>query len=85
LTTVGNNATVKTITVGLHIYTAGVCLQQAVILGFLILCIVFQRRMNRESTRNLVLGNRLVIALFLSLSLITVPPPIAPPTKDSLI
>ncbi|KIN02157.1 hypothetical protein OIDMADRAFT_28273 [Oidiodendron maius Zn] len=71
LTTVGNNKKPSTVATGLHIYTAGVCLQQAVILSFLILCILFQRRMNRESERNLIQGNRLVIALYISLALIT--------------
>lgn len=72
LATVGNNPKPSTVKLGLHIYTAGVCLQQAVILGFLVLCVLFQRRMNRESSGNVLQGNRLVLALYLSLMLITV-------------
>jgi len=82
LATVGNNAKPSTIKLGLHIYTAGVCLQQAVILGFVVLCVLFQRRMNRESSRHVSQGNRLMLALYLSLALITVNALLLSPTSS---
>ena len=58
---------------GLHIYTAGVALQEAVILCFVGLCIMFQRRLKAESTTpGASKVNRLMFILYFTLTMITV-------------
>jgi hypothetical protein len=58
---------------GLHIYTAGVCLQEAVILGVVVLVLKLYRRLSAEvPTERQLQAKRLTIALSISLALITV-------------
>ncbi|RDW57700.1 hypothetical protein BP5796_12501 [Coleophoma crateriformis] len=56
-------------TQGLHIYTAGVCIQEAVIIGFFVFSIIFQRRLP-SATRSSG-ATKLIYVLYASLALIT--------------
>jgi|HubBroStandDraft_4_1064222.scaffolds.fasta_scaffold491449_2 hypothetical protein len=58
---------------GLHIYTAGVCLQEVVILLFISLGVLFFRRLAAmPDAENLKGAKKLMIILYISLTLITV-------------
>jgi hypothetical protein len=58
---------------GLHIYTAGVALQEFFILCFVGLCVVFLRRLKRESIMDNTVGAaKLTYVLFAALALISV-------------
>lgn len=58
---------------GLHIYTAGVALQEFFILCFVALCIVFLRRINKESRIEDIVGaKKLTYFLLVALGLISV-------------
>ena len=60
---------------GLHIYTGGVCLQETVILIFLGLGVIFYRRLvSLSGVENLIGAKKLIIALYVSLALISVSP-----------
>ena len=60
---------------GLHIYTAGVALQEFFIFCFLFLVFTFQRRLSREVEREKVQeSKKLLFVLFASLGLISVRP-----------
>lgn len=74
ITLLGKNTSNKSN--GLHIYTAGVAIQQAVILGFVLLVVVFQRRLKRESGSTIAgRAAKLLYVLYASLVLITVRSP----------
>jgi hypothetical protein len=64
----------KTLQNGLHIYTAGVALQEFFILFFLCLVFTFQRRLFREETDPVRLrgAKKLLFILYASLALISV-------------
>jgi hypothetical protein len=65
----------KTLQNGLHIYTAGVALQEFFIFCFLFLVFTFQRRMSKEVEKERVQeSKRLLFILFASLGLISVSP-----------
>ncbi|KAJ8103684.1 RTA1 like protein-domain-containing protein [Lipomyces tetrasporus] len=71
LLTVNNNSSSAT-TNGLHVYTAGVCLQQTLILAFFGLGILFLIRLRQVDTvKNKARGMKLVSVLYASLLLIT--------------
>jgi hypothetical protein len=58
---------------GLHIYTAGVALQEFFIFCFLFLVFQFQRRLSKECTRERVVeAKKLLLVLYVSLALISV-------------
>jgi hypothetical protein len=58
---------------GLHVYTAGVCFQEAVILAFFALCVFFFRRLRTVDTeKDKRKGIRMVFLLCLTLILISV-------------
>jgi hypothetical protein len=56
---------------GLHIYTAGVALQEFFIVVFITLVITFQRRLSAHSPERYAEVKRLLYVLYLSLGLIT--------------
>jgi peptidoglycan/LPS O-acetylase OafA/YrhL len=63
----------QTLQNGLHIYTAGVALQEFFIFCFLFLVYQFQRRLSRECTRERVLeARKLLYVMYISLGLISV-------------
>jgi multisubunit Na+/H+ antiporter MnhB subunit len=71
LMTTGNNAS-QSVT-GLHVYTAGVALQECVILGFFGLSIFsFRRFKNLHTDKDKRKGVRLMIVLYTSLILISI-------------
>lgn len=65
----------KTINIGLHVYTAGVVLQQCFIFCFLALSIAFRRRLKKECDPEKANGSELVLnTIWVSLALISVSP-----------
>lgn len=65
---------------GLHIYTAGVCLQEAVILTFVVLAVQFLKRLKRDVLPEMIpVARRLMVVLCISLALITVCCPVLEP------
>jgi hypothetical protein len=63
----------QTLQRGLHIYTAGVALQEFFILCFLFLVYQFQRRLSRDCTKERVLeARKLLFIMYISLALISV-------------
>ncbi|OZJ01584.1 hypothetical protein BZG36_05540, partial [Bifiguratus adelaidae] len=68
----GNNVSYNQTMTGLHVYTAGICYQEAVIIAVIVLLILFQLRLKHQSA----LGDkqsayRLLIVLYSALTLIT--------------
>lgn len=75
----------KTLQNGLHIYTAGVALQEFFIFCFLFLVYKFQRRLSRECPRERVLeARKLLNILYISLGLISVSFLLSSPTSHFL-
>jgi len=69
---VGGNKHPDRIKTGLHIYTAGTCLQEAVILVFIGLSINFSRRLKNENIeKNVASAKKLMFVLYTALGLIT--------------
>lgn len=70
--TVSNNY--NTLNNGLHIYTAGVAMQEFFIICFLALVFTFQRRLSREEPDPLRIkgAKELLLVLYVSLGLISV-------------
>jgi len=69
---VGGNKHPNRVKNGLHIYTAGTSLQEAVILVFVGLSINFSRRLKRESAgKDITAAKRLIFVLYSALGLIT--------------
>jgi hypothetical protein len=63
----------QTLSNGLHVYTAGVALQELFIFCFVFLVFSFQRRLAREATVEQKVGaKKLLLILYVSLSLISV-------------
>ncbi|KAL2401273.1 putative lipid transporter atnI [Exophiala dermatitidis] len=62
----------KTVNIGLHVYTAGVALQQCFIFCFLALSIAFRRRLKKECDPEKANGSELVLnTIWVSLALIS--------------
>lgn len=73
ITTSDDNSTINT---GLHIYTAGVALQQFFIICFTVLSVIFRRRLSRECDPERAKSVQpLLYTLYLSLALISVSAP----------
>lgn len=73
ITTSNDNSTINT---GLHIYTAGVALQQFFIVCFIVLSVIFRRRLARECDPEKAKSVQpLLYTLYLSLALISVSAP----------
>lgn len=70
--TISNN--LKTLQNGLHIYTAGVALQEFFILCFMFLVVTFQRRLEREEANEAGIkqAKRLILVSYMALGLISV-------------
>jgi len=64
----------KTLQNGLHIYTAGVALQESFIFCFLFLVFVFQHRLSKEESDTIRIkgAKKLLLILYASLGLIAV-------------
>jgi hypothetical protein len=74
----GTNIKPKTFQLGIHIYMAGIGLQQFFILMFTILAITFHRRVLQLQTQGQFVQpgwKRLLFTLYASLALISVSPP----------
>jgi len=75
----------QTLQNGLHIYTAGVALQEFFIFCFILLVYQFQRRLSRECNRESVLkARKLLYVMYISLGLISVGPFLACPQSSLL-